>query len=585
MAYLSPSVIIASEGASPPALSLLDLATAQDDHLAPEPALAAAPIEDTANPASSPLGNEQATLVDGFGGDFFGQVHLVRSRTFTGQETVQELIDDWQADLSLGNLATETSFDYLVINLDRSSSRDITGTGITNSDGLTLTPDSFPLTLNPFDHSVFSLLVSLDGPPVVDSTITWSFDVGGPLLLVVTGQRIVPFVSRCQIPFTEEIQYKTDIMVSRAGYEQRVAARISPRIVYGMRYQLSGQERAAALNTLFGWGSRLFAVPAWHEAQPLLSDVSAGSLVVPVDTRYADFRGFGESNFAILWRAYDDFEVFEILSRSDNQLDLVRELNDDHPAGSFVAPMRFAYASNRIRAPRPAIGPQTLNINWAATDGLDVRRLDNETPFSTDTYQGDPVLLDPNFIGGALEDELVQDYETFDPDSGGPFVIFDNRDAPANRSRKTWFLRTAEEKWRLRAMLHQLQGRRKRFWLPTFADDLEPTQPLASASAALEAEATEYARYVAQQSPRRDIVVFRRNGAPLIRRIVDSQETAGGVEDFTVDPVWGVDVPLSDITRVSFLHLVRLDADNITIEHEQSQDDARIEIPIAEIIQ
>jgi len=393
---------------------------------------------------------------------------------------------------------------------------------------------------------------------------------------------IWPF--RPQNGFVEELRYKTDVLESRSGIEQRVSMWVSPRVVYGMEFMVSGPERTSLINRMFGWPA-LYAVPLWHQAQRTTAALSIGGASISVNSAAVDFRDFGDSKLGILWRAYNDFEVITILSRTDATLTLERPLEQNHAIGTFVIPLRFAYLGDELQAPRYRVGPQRFQTEWHSVDGMPQARLAAATKLETTIYQTKRVFLGFNYVNGTLSEEFVQGKDRVDSDGGG-FIMFGNRLAPDNRTTKTFVVRTLAEKWALLALLHELQGRRSSFYLPTFGADLELTLPLSSVSSGMRARLTDYDRFVDGQSPRRDVIVFRKStSTPIIRRIIASSDIGGGEEDFTVDSNWGADVALSDIERVSFLTLCRFDSDVLTIEHEQSQADARLEVPIREVIE
>jgi len=572
--------------ATPTALTALNmLPGATTGYLEPTDPFEAAAGAGAQNPQPPVLTSSGATLIDTFADDFYGRVHLVRSRVIVGGETIDDLMSDWERVLDLGNITEAQTFDFLVTNFVRTASRNVTDHNITNPDGLSITPASFPYVLNPWDDQLFTLNVDLDGPPKIDAQLSWVLTGGQTdLLFDILGDRTVIFPFRPQVPLVEELRYKTDVLVSRSGIEQRASAWVTPRVVYGMDYMTSGPERTALINRMFGWHA-LFAVPMWHEAQRINSALSIGASSISINSAAVDFRDFGDSKLGILWRAWNDFEVITILSRTDATLTLERPLEQAHPLGTLIMPLRFAYLSDEMQAPRYRVGPQRFRAEWHSVDGKPQARLAAATPLETTTYQGLTVVLGFNYVTGALAEEFIQGKEQVDGDGGG-FIMYGNRFAPENRTTKTFIVNTLAEKWALHALLHRFQGRRVSFWLPTFGADLELIDPLGSASTGFTARLTDYARFVDQQSPRRDIIVFRRStSTPLIRRIIASADVGNNEEDFTVDSAWGVDVPLSDVLRVSFLHRVRFDSDVLTIEHEQSQADAVLEVPIVEVIE
>lgn len=73
------------------------------------------------------------------------------------------------------------------------------------------------------------------------------------------------------------------------------------------------------------------------------------------------------------------------------------------------------------------------------------------------------------------------------------------------------------------------------------------------------------------------------DGSVLLREILSSVIVDADTERLTVDSAWPSTKLPSEISRVEFVELVRLDSDQIQITHERP-DSARSAIPVVSLI-
>ncbi|HBY9743361.1 TPA: hypothetical protein MJA57_27505, partial [Klebsiella pneumoniae] len=88
---------------------------------------------------------------------------------------------------------------------------------------------------------------------------------------------------------SETLSWKTDVLISPSGAEQRIARRLSPRRLYEFTV-LAGNADARALETqLFHAGGVTWDMPVFPDVAVLATPVTAGSQVIAVPTAGRDF--------------------------------------------------------------------------------------------------------------------------------------------------------------------------------------------------------------------------------------------------------------------------------------------------------
>src|SRR5260370_34401387 len=129
--------------------------------------------------------------------------------------------------------------------------------------------------------------------------------------MLVTGSRITLFsvAPEWGEGMEETFEYLTDVLRAYSDNEQRRALRQLPR--RAMRYRaltLNARDAAGMESLIWGGQNQPYGVPWWPDAQPLLSTITAGTFVIPVNT--AD-RQFAAGGLLAIW--VDEF-TFEALS-------------------------------------------------------------------------------------------------------------------------------------------------------------------------------------------------------------------------------------------------------------------------------
>lgn len=449
----------------------------------------------------------------------------------------------------------------------------------TGTDGITLTggPGTPPVVYLPLQSEIYTFTVTLDGPLAIDASYLFDFDTQD-LTVTLVGNRAIVFAFEPQLPVTEILEWRTDLLESYGGAEQRIMVRHRPRQKFDFTYLLSARnEISRALNGLYGRVGGVFAVPLWWDVRNLTSDVSLGATTIPVVTDYADFRAAG---FAILWRASDDFEVIEIDTVSPTQLTLTRPTDQAHPAlTTYVIPVHRCLAADPVDSARRANGVTTIDVEWQSQDPTDLSALDGELTL----YRGLPVLNDLNFMEG---DEVAEPIES-------KAVVIDNKTGPSARSyrrrfprivtAKGWQPETSAELWAIRKLIYALRGRQRSFWLPSFREDFVLTATVGASATTLLVEPVDYERFIDTNEPLGDIAIYLNNGSVFFREVTDVQPGGGGTEQLTISASLGVTVNPADILRISYLMRARLDTDAISITHS-GLGRAQITVPVVGVL-
>lgn len=539
---------------------------------------AGAPLA-SAGPSGTPVGAVPGTVTDtgisllapvgGAYEDRAREPHLITDfRTFeydTGPGINWfELIHYTPERIDLGNILTTVTREAEIYNSFRRESQTIldatnnAGGGI-EFDGL----PSLPAELASQAGIVYDIVVAVDGPPTILGTLDFETDAGD-FSIPITGSRVVMFAWQPETGIIETLEWKTDILVATDGTEQRIAWRKNPRQQISMTVRIpEGRDRRRMMSLLKGWHPRVFGVPIWWEAQALQAAASAGATTISLDTSNADYRAGG---LVIVWSDPDTFDAIEIDAVNPTSLELTSPLADDYLAGeTLVMPLRVAQLGQTIPIQRYLTALQDVKLDWIVRDNDVGDSFADTTAFSSHNSK---VLLDGyNVADGPIPDDLFRKIY-IDDSEVGPFNQFSDWRASVPITQKQFYGGTREAIWNARRLVHALRGSQVSFYLPTFYQDLIPTEGLTAGSADLRVENVGYTDYVQGDEPFVSIWIELEDGTILTREVTDATVESDDVEILTVGTNWASDIDLADISRISLLRLVRIADDRVEFVHE-----------------
>lgn len=423
-----------------------------------------------------------------------------------------------------------------------------------------------PLLFTSLQEREWQVSVTPDGQPVLDARLAWQFDNGAAAGLRITANRIIAwaFAPDWGDGVTETLTWATDILRSETGMEQRRAIRLAPRREFEAPMLFEGRERQLLDLSLFGWGSRVWALPIWPDIQLLATGVAAGATNIACATAGRDFRAGGlallrgESAFAV--------EVVEVLSVESTGLILKRTTQQAWPAGSRLYPARAAQLMEQPSSSRLTDRAERLDVRFLVVEACDWPAVMPAT-----LYRGWSVLEErPD-----ESEDLTRAYQRLllELDSGSALpLLTDNAGLAFPVLQHRWLLDGRAQQAAFRSLLYALNGRQAALWVPSHADDLSLAATVSDVATTIDIEAIGYTRFGQSKPGRRDIRIELRDGSVLHRRITGSTALSADVERLAIDSALGRQVTPAEVLRISWLVLCRLDSDSVTIKHETDAD-------------
>lgn len=443
--------------------------------------------------------------------------------------------------------------------------------------GITITGQpSLPYTFVPQSDGGLSLelLVSTSGQPNVDTTLDFVFGtVPQTVEVPITLRRVVLFSIQPELPFTERLQWLTEVQEHVDGTEQRISARKNPRQTFEWNFIMrDGIERAFYQNILFDWQARVFGLPVWYELTRTTSALTVGETTISVaSTDFADYRVGG---LFLIFQDRNTFDVLDVGSVTSGSVVSVSGINNDYPAGTFVMPLRTGTARASIQSSRFISGDANTAIIFTVTDN-DVDLADTS---AFNTYDGKVLIDTCNSVRGSMSEEFQRDIIELDPQTG--VRQLDSPWANGKRVHQLALLAAGNQQlWEIRGLLHALRGRQISFYVPTFTKDFEPDGDIPAGSI-VNVKNVGYTQFVQSRQPRNVLRIEFNNGdADEIREILSSSEVDSTREALTLDTAVSAHLE-SEVKRMSIVEKVRWDSDSIAIRHEIGDRTKRITGPV-----
>lgn len=346
------------------------------------------------------------------------------------------------------------------------------------------------------------------------------------------------------VPAIETIEFLTEIQESENGTEYRQQLRTLPRQSFGFVFSLPKKRMASAFNTEYGAIRKRWAIPLWTEFQNV-GEVLAHSANIDCDTTQFDIR---PDSLALLFNNEDDWQIAEISTITDTSVNITNDLH--YQKSARLIPIRVGWVTDPISKDLNAIYARS-SMKFFIDDLRDLT-----TSATPQQYFGNDIYYTCPLLGGEfLNREISQKEDTADESLG---VV--TRSTPWSNARygtiQKSLLKNAAEIFEHRQFIYRRAGRYRPFWMPSFESSLRVINT-GTITTTLLIEPDSFADYV----PRIHIAIKTTDGQwhPLVA--VNPTVVTGGKIELTLSA--SLDIDASEIVRVSYLGLYRLNTDSI----------------------
>lgn len=369
---------------------------------------------------------------------------------------------------------------------------------------------------------------------------------------------------------SEVKEWLTEVMESPVGAEQRIPLRPAPRLFYEFATLLGGVERTYMSNLIEAYGNMHFYMPKWHEVG--VSTGATSGNILPTDEG-ADLGLTPGSIVFIQGPSPLDFELAEVQQVTASTVLMADPLAKPRGTGTLFFPV------TRVRlTDQPQVSKQSSSLVTASLRFQDMTpravpgnsagigfTVPNAGALLPRTYLGYPVFRDAP--DDSQQIEFSSSFMTKELDTGSAIPLrYDTAGRNFALQAHSWFLQGRGEHRSFSAFLDYLSGRLRPVWVPTFMEDFDVQRNIASGENFFHSENTGFVLSGGPRPSRQDVMIETLTDRHFFR-ITSASLNPSGKEVIRLSGNFPRAIAASEILRVSFVHLMRANHDQVEIVH------------------
>lgn len=409
-----------------------------------------------------------------------------------------------------------------------------------------------------------NIQITPDAPIQIDASFLFTFTEGTGTFFFSAD--IADFVQMVPDPPVQESwEWLTDIIPARDGTEQRIALRSTPRRSIAYSFILENEvERRRQYNRWFKSLASRLVIPYYQYATRLTAAADVGDTRLYFNPADTDLR---EGEFAII---YDDFTDTGYLVK-------LGALEAD--GANLDSPLTFAPLTRMIISPAftsrlfDRTGLQMLSVTGEIA--IQAESLLSRASFSRpgseaviNTFDSLPVLDRRPIVDGPTPETFDANYEVIDGETGIQ-DIYSAWPHPQIATVRRYTIRRKQDPGEMdwwRDFLVAVNGQQNPFLMPTWFADLFVGTPPTPSSNQLNIAASDYSSLYFPHETFKRLQIETAAGI-IWRKVNTVTDEEDGTTTLTLDSPLGASAADVDISRISFLNLVRLSSDKVLLTH------------------
>ena len=467
--------------------------------------------------------------------------------------------------LDLQTVASSQTRQFKVWNAWPETTAQLSDILVSNPVGIEITGQAVPYSMPPLKELTYDITVGTSGPPNINVEVQFDFgNVADPLPILITGTRAVKFDIVPEVPVNETWEWLSDLMVATDGTEQRVALRGEmPRVELNLKVKFDSSESIRRFYSDLASSIGRLWIPEFQYATRTTAASASGSLQVYFDGTQTDIRA---GDYVLIQTPVTTMLV-EVKTLNASGGLVSSALVADIPANSLIMPGSPALIDNQTSIDRYA-------VNQAAETTLICKMIRQR---STLTRTGSAVTL-PTFLGSPvvdkrpLADELVKDEVStgqisIDNQTGLPDIIsrWDYSRIGGPRTFKVNRIKAPDEMDYWKTVFAYCRGQARKFWMPTYRDDMKLAVAPSDATTTYTIEGTQYAEKIWPIITHRYIEIETASG--IHRTQITGASVTGSNTIILLTTPLPTGAGWRNVSRISYLLPVRLNDDKIEWKH------------------
>lgn len=438
---------------------------------------------------------------------------------------------------------------------------------LTNAQGISLTGDTPPLVYTPLQERFYTFNITMDGPPEIDARAQWIFTGVPSWPVVITGMRAIILPFPPEVPVKETWGWLTDIDTSADGHEQRRGLRGGgPRVAIQERFLLTDLQDTRDLQGILNVAKGRVFLPYWQYGTKATQESPVNGTTIYVDTTLMDLRGL-DYVFADLENNPTLLRVLAFTGTSITVEPLVYAI----PPYTNIVPCYQSILENNINLGRTRYGGVSDTEIKAEKKQPRADFIDGSNTTVLTTYKGLPVLEKQPVQSGNLFDNIFDNGKEIIDYGVGLMTDIMLWDQVQNTLNFTFLMprlvaRTEIDYWR--KFFDYCKGKLNPFYMSSWRSDQDfSTHPTVGTNE-LRFAGTKYFESFFENSSYKHLELTFADGVKRRYEVTGVATVAGNtVATITPNLPASAGAGWTTIVNVAYLYKMRLDTDNITVEH------------------
>lgn len=430
---------------------------------------------------------------------------------------------------------------------------------------------SSPSLIAPLDTSEVELTVNKDGDPILDAEIIFAFS-DEILWVPVSGIRtkVWPFLVDWSSEVTVNYAYRSEVITSRDGTEQRRALRDEPRMEFGFTSLVDDYDFRNFVADMSSWHGKPTVVPDWSRYVDLTRSHTAEESSLNLNGSDTWLRS--GALICISWGDPSESHaiVRKITSVSGSSAMLSTSIGEDIPSDARVMPAYVGRLEAKTSASQYSERTSSVKAKLTVEPGYENQIVPEIAPLA---YDGRELfVMEPDW-SKPLSLSFEATVETLDYGVGR--VSHYNPVSYTDRVTTLTYMATGRtEADALRDTFRRQRGQQGEFFMPTFTEDLRLKSTLSFGESKMRVQGVTALKAYESSLVYRNIIVFFNDGSytPYDVIAVEAVSDAQG-DDTTFDlrPVPARSLVQSEIRMICWLPLSRFASDEITVQWTTDQ--------------
>ncbi len=425
-----------------------------------------------------------------------------------------------------------------------------------------------PYTFKPLETVVYTFTASASGPPDLNGTAVWDFDTpytdddNYTLSLVGRRARVNPLHVNWKDSYTIEYSFKTEMITSRNGKEQRRSLRQTPRKVIQYTATPWRDVFRAFQELLAYWHNNVVIVGEMPRQVTLEQPLLADDLVAIVEDNDADWLIPG---MPVVIENRQQAESRTIDSVVGTSISFNGPGIRDWDAGVKIHPALSGRLAASVSGKKHTDRVAEVSVSFEQTPASEIVL---PVPNAPEIFNGREMFLTKFNWGDGVDMTWESEREVVDY-GFGRIGVFTPYPFTSNIRKLTFVGRNYAQAKLLLDFFVRCQGQRGEFYMPTWEQDIIIYRDVPSNSSDLRILNTDFYTTYKDSTVYKAIMIRLRDGTKLFRRVqsvVVADDDIGLDSVITVDTSFVTGFTAADVLMISWMPVWRHATDNLSIE-------------------